>query len=590
MILQALVDYYDRSDEMAPDGWEWKRIPYIVEIKRDGSFVQLSSQRTGKKSSDVTASLVPKAEIRSGTRAHEHPNALWDHFGFVLGHAKTDEHKDIETARKQFEAFTTRVKSMTLQHPASVGLAAINQFYERGEYSRVLQDPNWPDCIKIAGCNLTFRLAGEIDLVLQDPTLTSLASSSGVVAGDAHVGVCLVSGDSQPIQQLHFPIGGVCEKPAPLSAINDQSNPAFSSFGKHQGQNFPVGQSAVFRYSTALNHLLRPNSRQRIRVGDETAVFWAQRQEDADVEPWFTDLFGEADDPDARTEKVRALFESIKAGRFDGARGENKFFVLGLAPNAARIAIRFWHVSTLADIAQQTSQWFDDLRIDRSPKDREFPSLKALLGSVCLATKERPNGDIDKLPPALVGDVMRAALTGSALPTAFFFAAVQRCRAEQRVTYLRAAVLKACINRSIRHANRTSTNPEKEITEVLDTSNPSVGYRLGRLFAALERTQEEASPGLNATIRDRYYGAASSTPVAVFTTLLRLKNHHLAKIGNKGRAVNLEKLMGEIVDGIGDFPPHMPLQEQGRFALGYYHQRQAFFTKNDPDQTNQGGN
>ena len=125
---------------------------------------------------------------------------------------------------------------------------------------------------------------------------------------------------------------------------------------------------------------------------------------------------------------------------------------------------------------------------------------------------------------------------------------------------------------------------------MLDTNNPSAGYRLGRLFAVLEKVQEEASPGLNATIRDRYYGAASSTPVAVFTTLLRLKNHHIAKLGNKGRAVNLEKLVGEIVDGIGDFPNHMPLQEQGRFALGYYHQRQSFFAKTEPDQTIQGAN
>jgi CRISPR-associated protein Csd1 len=584
MILQALVDYYDRSDDLAPDGWEWKRIPFIVEIKRDGSFVQLSSQRTGKKSSDVKASLVPKAEIRSGTRAHEHPNALWDHVGFVLGHEKTDDAKDVETAKKQFKAFTTRVRDLALKHPSSDGLLAINQFYERCEFRRVLQDPNWPDCLKIAGCNLTFRLAGEVDLVLQDPTLTSLATASDLVSADTHVGVCLVSGESQPIQQLHFPIGGVCEKPAPLSAINDQSSPAFSSFGKHQGRNFPVGQSAAFRYSTALNHLLRPDSRQRLRVGSDTAVFWAQKREDADVEPWFVELFSEADDPNVRTEQVRALFESIQAGRFDGARGENKFYVLGLAPNAARIAIRFWQVSTLSDIALRTRQWFDDLRIVRAPNEPEFPSLFRLLTATALLNKA------DNIPPNLGGEVIRSALNGSPLPATWFNAAVQRCRAEQRVTYLRAAVLKACINRSIRHANRTSTNPEKEINEVLDTSNPSAGYRLGRLFAVLERTQEEASPGLNATIRDRYYGAASSTPVAVFTTLLRLKNHHLAKIGSKGRAVNLEKLIGDIVDGIGDFPPHMPLQEQGRFALGYYHQRQAFFTKTDTEQPNQGGN
>jgi CRISPR-associated protein Csd1 len=582
MILQSLVDYYDRSDSLAPDGWEWKRIPFIIELKRDGTFVQLSSQRVGKKPTDVTASLVPKAEIRSGTRAYERPNALWDHIGFVLGHEKSSDLKDVETAKKQFLAFVSRVGELTGLHPASHGLAAIHQFYERSEYKRVEQDANWTDCTKIPGCNVTFRVAGEVDLVVQDPELASIAACSEQDSADSLMGVCLVSGDAQPIQQLHFPIGGVCEKPAPLSAINDLSSPAFSSFGKHQGQNFPIGQSVAFRYATALNHLLRPDSRQRLRIGNETAVFWSQKVEDVDVEAWFADIFGEADDPDARTEQVRSVLEAIRSGRFDGARGDNKFFVLGLAPNAARIAIRFWHVAPLSEIALRTRDWFDDLKIVRSPKDPEYPSLFRLLASTAVLNKA------DNIPPNLGGDVIRSALSGAALPATWFNAAVQRCRAQQDVSYLRAAVLKACVNRGIRIANRTSTNPEKEITEVLDTSNPSVGYRLGRLFAVLERTQEEASPGLNATIRDRYYGAASSTPVAVFTTLMRLKNHHIAKLANKGRAVNLERLIGEIIDGIGDFPSHMALQEQGRFALGYYHQRQAFFSKPETVQIAQG--
>ena len=116
---------------------------------------------------------------------------------------------------------------------------------------------------------------------------------------------------------------------------------------------------------------------------------------------------------------------------------------------------------------------------------------------------------------------------------------------------------------------------------MLDLTNMNTAYRLGRLFASLEKAQEEANARINATIRDRYYGAASSTPVAVFPTLLRLKNHHVAKLENKGRATNFEKLFGEIIDGIKSFPAHLSLADQGRFALGYYHQRQAFFTKSE---------
>jgi CRISPR-associated protein Csd1 len=179
---------------------------------------------------------------------------------------------------------------------------------------------------------------------------------------------------------------------------------------------------------------------------------------------------------------------------------------------------------------------------------------------------------------------MRSVLEGLPYPASLLTAAVQRCRAEQRVTYPRAAVIKASLARAHRQSTPSDPAHDKEIEAMLDTDNPNPAYRLGRLFATLEKIQEEASPGLNATIRDRYYGAASGTPVAVFPTLLRLKNHHLGKL-NPGRAVNMERLLGEILGGLTDFPRHMPMPEQGRFALGYYHQRQAFFTKSDAPAT-----
>ncbi|MEY2842597.1 MAG: hypothetical protein RI920_634, partial [Pseudomonadota bacterium] len=523
----------------------------------------------------------------------------WDNAEYVLGLPDAKKHADAEKKGKVDE-YAARLLDMQAEFKKQIaalpdgaqsdeGIRAVLAFFDADPVSAIAPHPA---AAEIAETNptLSFRLAGDLDLVCQRPAVSSVGLGEHGGEDDSHglalakQAACLVTGQLAAPERLHTAIKGVWGAQTSGANIVSFNLDAFKSYGKDQGANAPVSPAAAFAYTTALNHLLARGSRQRIQVGDASTVFWAQKQEDADMEPWFTDLFGEPDDPDQRTEKVRALFESIKAGRFDGARGENKFYVLGLAPNAARIAIRFWQVSTLSDIALRTRQWFDDLRIVRAPNDQEYPSLFRLLTATALLNKA------DNIPPNLGGEVIRSALNGSPLPATWFNAAVQRCRAEQRVTYLRAAVLKACINRSIRHANRASTNPEKEITQVLDTSNPSAGYRLGRLFAVLERTQEEASPGLNATIRDRYYGAASSTPVAVFTTLLRLKNHHLAKIGNKGRAVNLEKLIGEIVDGIGDFPTHMPLQEQGRFALGYYHQRQAFFTKTETEQPNQGGN
>jgi CRISPR-associated protein Csd1 len=184
-------------------------------------------------------------------------------------------------------------------------------------------------------------------------------------------------------------------------------------------------------------------------------------------------------------------------------------------------------------------------------------------------------GKSDNIPPNLAGEMMKAILTGKPYPQTLLGAAIRRIRAEHEVIYPRAAIIKAALSRESRYYKKT----EKEVDVSLDISNTNPGYRLGRLFAVLERAQELASPGLNATIREHFYGSASSTPVVAFPHLLKLKNYHVAKLDNKGTAVNLEKQIGEIMDGLGDFPAHLNLADQGRFAIGYYHQRQAFFVK-----------
>ena len=259
-----------------------------------------------------------------------------------------------------------------------------------------------------------------------------------------------------------------------------------------------------------------------------------------------------------------------------------RYHVLGLAPNAARISIRFYHCVTLQELGQRIAQHFEDLALVRGPNDARYPSLFRLLTAVALQNKA------DNIPPNLGGAVVDAILAGPGVPypSLWLNAVVGRCRAEQTVNHLRAAAIKACLNRQQRHAalSSPSTAPEKEFLPMLDLSNTNPAYRLGRLFAVLEKIQEEASPGLNATIRDRYYGAASSTPVAVFTTLLRLKNAHLKKL-SPGRTATFEKLLGEVLGPVTDFPKHLPLPDQGRFALGYYHQRQDFFTKKTDDST-----
>lgn len=605
MILQALNDYYlrkmndpDPAQRLPVFGLEDKEIPFIIELTPDGRIAGIQDVRTGEgKKKTAARYLVPQGlKKTSGIAA----NLLWDNAEYVLG--LPDAKKQAEALKKgkaqeyaerlqeMHEAFKQRIAQLPTEVRSDEGIRAVQAFLAGDPAQAVAAQTFWTEMAE-SNPTLSFRLLGDIDLVCQRPAVSAAArlcaadeNEDGAEQQAAQSVICLVTGQHALPERLHTVIKGVWGAQTSGANIVSFNLDAFNSFGKKQGANAAVSRTAAFAYTTALNHLLERGSRQRMQVGDASTVFWAQKPEDADAEAWFKDIFGETDDPDARAEQIRSLLEAIHTGRFDGARGENRFFVLGLAPNAARIAVRFWHVAPLAEVAQRTRQWFEDLRMVRAPHDPEFPSLFRLLTATAVLNKA------DNILPRLGGDVLRSALDGTPLPITWLQAAIRRCRAEQGVSYLRAAVIKACINRSTRHARRTSTTTDKEITEMLDTSNPSVGYRLGRLFAVLEKAQEEASPGLNATIRDRYYGAASSTPLAVFTTLLRLKNHHIAKIPGKGRVVNLEKLIGEIIDGIGDFPAHMSLQEQGRFALGYYHQRQAFFAKPETDPSHQGGN
>lgn len=495
-------------------------------------------------------------------------NLLWDTAEYVLG---VDTRGKPERVGEQHAAFRARIEALPEAARQDAGIRAVRAFLEAIPLEALQSSPAWPEVLA-QNPLLTFRLQGDVELICQRPAVIA-AALPAQEDGDT-TGVCLVTGDRAPIERLHPAIKGVWGAQTSGANIVSFNLDAFASYGKSQGDNAPVGKPAAFAYTTALNHLLGKDSRQRIQVGDASTVFWAEAAHD--LETLLPDLFGEPpkDDPARGVDALKALFESVQSGKFSVGDAQTRFHVLGLAPNAARIAIRFWQTAPAIELAARIRRHFEDIRVVRAPQDPEHLSLFRLLTACAV------QGKADNIPPNLGGEIMRAILEDLPYPATWLNAAVQRCRAEQKVTYPRAAAIKACLNRVIRHANRTLTQQEREFQAMLDTSNPNPPYRLGRLFATLEKIQEEASPGLNATIRDRYYGAASSTPVAVFTTLLRLKNHHLGKL-NPGRVVQMERLLGEIMDGLADFPRHLSLPEQGRFALGYYHQRQAFFTKSE---------
>lgn len=579
MILQALYDYYQRK-AADPDptrrlpafGLEDKEIPFIIELTVEGKPLGIVDTRQieGKKKV-ARRYLVPKGVKRSSDVA---ANLLWDTAEYVLG---VDTRGKPERVAEQHAAFRQRLAELPESASQDVGIQALGLFYANGGVAQLSSDAAWPEILE-GNPVMTFRLYNDSDLICQRPAVV-FACCGDEDAGEA-TAICLVTGEQTATERLHTVIKGVWGAQSSGATLVSFNLDAFASFNKEQGANAPVSPFAAFAYTTALNYLLDRNSRQRFQVGDASTVFWAQR-EDAEVESVFAAVFGEQqDDPDARIGLVRGVLSAVQSGQFDGGRGENRFYVLGLAPNAARISVRFWYAAPLHEVAQRIRQWFADLKMVRGGKDPEYPSLFRLLAACA------QQGKADNIPPNLGGDIMRAILSGSTFPATWLNAAVQRCRAEQNVTYLRAAAIKACLNRSRRSSDSSFI---QEFSDMLDLANTNAAYRLGRLFAVLEKIQEEANPGLNATIRERYYGAASSTPVAVFTTLLRLKNHHLAKLTNRGRAVSFERRLGEILGGIADFPKHLSLSDQGRFSLGYYHQRQDFFSKStQSDESTQG--
>jgi len=578
MILQALADYYQRladegSGDVAPEGFQSKEIPFLITIDRQGRFKGFIDTREGEgKNRRARSFMVPREEKRAGQKAWEIANLLWDNQGYVLGCCtKKDQgqQKALDKAQGQHSSFRKRIEdTFTGTRPAAV--QAVLAFLEHPDQAAMSKDPIWPEIMEKGG-NLTFRLDGETRIICEDPeVIKALSGTAG--SKSAELGQCLVSGQADRIKTLHNAIKGVWGAQPMGANIVSFNLDAFCSYGKQQGLNAPVGEKAEFAYITALNRLLSKGSRQRIQVGDASTVFWAERQNP--IENWFADFFAEPPKGESQQDNlaVRELFAAPASGRPPIVEDMTRFYVLGLSPNASRIAIRFWHAGTVGEVATAVRQHFEDLAIVHGPVETEHLSIFRLLVSTAM------QGKSDNITPNLAGDFMRAILEGTPYPGTLLGSALRRIRAEHEITYPRASLIKAVLARQARYRHQSA----KEVGMSLDRSNDNVAYRLGRVFAFLERAQEAANPGINATIRDRFYGAASSTPVTVFPLLLKLKNHHLSKLDNRGLADWYEKEIGEIIDGVPSrFPAHLSLDDQGRFAIGYYHQRQDFYRKKE---------
>ena len=509
------------------------------------------------------------------------PCLLWDNSSYMLGYKKDDE-KPARTAEACDEY---RKKHVGLEKELNVSeFSTVCRFLESWSPAKALEYKTKLDDFAATGFGV-FQIQGATNYVHQMPAIKAWWAKQQDTETPDLIAQCLVTGDMLPIAQTHQPaIKGVNGAQSSGALLISFNMTAVDSYGrdKQQGYNAPVSQTAVFNYANALNTMLGgPQShRHRVIIGDATTVFWTEKATEA--ESLFADFLqgnepeegGESSQDQALSTRLKMFMEILRQGGGSeltklGDDPQTKFFILGLSPNASRLSVRFWHVATLGQMVDKLKAHYDALRLRRSSdKDPEFPAVWQILRQTGRESKD--------IPPLLSGPLMRSILTGSRYPQGLFNAVLNRIRADHDITFLRVCIFKAFLIR----------NHQLDIPMSLDTTRTEPAYLLGRLFAALEKTQEDALPGINATIRDRFYSAASATPGTVFPRLLRTYQHWLSKLEG-GYKVNRERMVQQIMSGMNDMPSHLQLEGQGLFAIGYYHQRQDFFTKKDKTETTQ---
>ncbi len=573
MILKALYDYYHRSSDLPLMGTELKEIGYLIVIDKDGNFLHLESRMIDNQV--ATRYLVSQTIPRSGKKFVA--NFLWDNCDYVIGYSSTK----MDKAELCKDAFVQRVKELKEHLPHNLTVDAIHAFYNK--YPNIQQvverDVLWQEMVNHKK-NISFLLQGNTTIAASEDDVIRYSSSK---IGDGETHVCLVTGVKGATARLHSKIPLQGNKFTSLVSFKDGKG--YDSYGHSQGINAPVSEEAEFAYSTALNHMLDRNSRNKFQIGSRTFVFWASNYDEAGrkTEESIFDLFGfsdsDEDDPDARIEQVRKVFKAIYSGELITSL-DDRFYILGLAPNAARIAVIYWAEVPLKEFAGRINRHFEDMEICGA--NRPYMALRSILGAVTVGGK---SSDVTpNLPDALVKSIFQ----GIPYPYTLFSSCIRRIRAEitaekyneafkKGYITTRVAIIKAYLNRL--------NDSNKKIEKEMDITNNNQGYLCGRLFAVLDKIQEEANK--QHTIRERYMNSASATPAAVFATILNLSLHHSEKL-SEGRRIQFEQLKQEIMDKIDadGFPAHLDLQDQGRFFVGYYHQRQKLFTKNEKEENN----
>lgn len=580
MILKALYDYYNRCGNLPAPGMEEKEIGFVIVISKEGKFLRFEDCRTDKTIGRVY--LVKKHVSRSSAAV---ANYLYDNSAYVLGYSDKD---DSEKNQLYFNTFVEKVQSILDRMPDNSDIRTLMNFYAQGReaiHSEVEQDPLWEDIKKNLSKKysvFSFRIEGDLRILAEKKEL--LQTNEGT-KNDNSRGLCMVTGvQGELVDTTTATMIQGSQATAKLVAF--QVNSGYDSYGKEKCGNAPISHEAEFAYTTALNTMLRRDSRNKFTVGNRTFVFWASSNDKAaeQAEESLFDLLGyseeKKDNPNAKIEQVRKVFTAIYSGSLSTSL-EDRFYILGLAPNSARIAVVYWSETPLRDFAGKILRHFDDMEIIDTRKDRKpYMGIKDILSAVTLGGKQ------SEATPNLPESIIKSIFLGTPYPYTLLSACIRRIRAESgdgnaaRIT--RIAIIKAFLNRQ-------NVN-DKRMEIMLDKRNTNQGYLCGRLFAVLDRIQEDAN-GIS-SIRERYMNAASSTPSSVFATILNLSSHHLENLSNEGKKVFYEKLKQEIIDKISSdgFPAHLDLQDQGRFFVGYYHQTQDFFNKKEENNNDESVN
>ena len=573
MILKALYDYYHRCGDLPQKGLELKEIGFLIVIDKKGRFLRFEDRRLDK--NHAQKFLVKKHVGRTSAIV---ANYLYDNSGYVFGYSEKGH------GMEQRQAFKDKIQSIYEAHPNNSDIVAVHKFYQQEQpivLEMMQKDALWSEIIKNLNkkySTFSFLIEGDTKIVAEKSDLMDVNTEGE----NADQQICLVTGKrGHAVETTTTTM--IPGSQATAKLVSFQVSSGYDSYGKTKGGNAPISEDAEFAYTTALNHLLDSNSRNKFIVGTRTFLFWASKDDEAGckAEESFFNLFGfneQEDNPNKNIEQVRKVFKSIYTGELK-TTSDDTFYILGLAPNAARIAVTYWAEIPLRQFAETISKHFDDMEvIDTRLEKKPYMSLRNILSTVTLG------GKVSDAIPNLPDAVVKSMFQGIPYPQTLFASCIRRIRAESgdkdknSIHVTRAAIIKAYLNRL--------NNNEQKIKVMLDKENTNQGYLCGRLFAVLDKIQEEANN--QHSIRERYMNSASSTPAAVFSTILNLSNHHVENLKNEGRKIYFEKLKQEIISKIDSdgFKAQLDLQDQGRFFIGYYHQRQDFFTK-DEDNNNE---